>query len=256
MARAALLLCAAATAAAAAAATPLSRNSFCFPRAYGPEANPICIKWGRDGADFVFELQCTPESFPEFSISWCAVGFSTGTPPGAPVPPVGSWHMFPSDIIHLQVVNTTAAAAAATAAEAAAAAAAAASGAVASGASGAAASGARYSPSSAFALTDALSVVVTDRVATSVKMPACLPKQATRLLNASLSDRTGMLTAFFARAAELSPALLQQGYTNLNRTLPLVAAISNGGANPAGGCGSTFAPHDNEWRNETIDFSK
>ena len=221
---------AAASAGGGGAAFP-ARQSFCFPRAYGPKNNPICLAWQRVGADFVFEIQCTPDSFPEFSIGWCAVGFSTATPPGAPVPALGNWTMFPSDIIHLQVVQAAAAAALPASASA-----------VAGGSGGGGGGG-------------ALSVVVTDRVAVGARLPACAAAQPTRLLNASIDAVSGMLTAFFARPAELPRAALAQGLTSLNRTLPIVAAISNndGAASTSAGCAAVFECHDNEWRNETID---
>jgi hypothetical protein len=188
-----------------------ANQSICFPRAYGPEANPICLSWTRVGADFVFGIVCTPDSFPFLSLSWCAVGFSTARAPGEPVPRLGNWTMFPSEIVHLQVVNASD--------------------------------------------SGALSVELTDRMAVAVSMPACARTQRTRLLNYSVNVDNGELSAFFARAAELPDAALREGYTNLNRTLPIVAAISNGGANAAGGCSASFQCHDNEWRNETIDFA-
>jgi hypothetical protein len=192
-----------------------AKNSFCFPRAYGPENNPICLAWELVGADFVFKIICTPDSFPSLSLSWCAVGFSTRFAPGSPTPPLGSWGMAPSDVVHLALVQPAPG-------------------------SGSAAPG----------------VVLTDRIITAVSLPPCAPTQVTRLLNATVDANTGELTAFFARPAKLPQSIIAQGYTNLNRTLPLVAAISNGGPLAAGGCGATFAPHDNEWRNETINFAK
>ena len=185
------------------APAPALAQSFCFPRAYGPEANPICLSWTRDGADFVFGIVCTPDSFPFLSLSWCAIGFSTATPPSDPMPPFAP-SMFPSEIIHLQLVNASAGG-------------------------------------------GELAVVLTDRVAVAVSLPGCAATQRTRLLNASVDADTGELSAFFARRAELPLAALAEGYTQLNRTLPVIAAISNGGALAAGGCAASFAPHDNEW---------
>jgi hypothetical protein len=183
---------------------PPPTQSFCFPRAYGPESNPICLSWTRDGADFVFGIVCTPDSFPFLSLSWCAIGFSTATPPSDPMPPFAP-SMFPSEIVHLQLVNASAGGG------------------------------------------EQLSVVLTDRVAVAVSLPGCAATQHTRLLNASVDADTGELSAFFARRAELPRAALAEGYTQLNRTLPVIAAISNGGALAAGGCAASFAPHDNEW---------
>jgi len=194
-------------------------QSFCFPRAYGPEANPICLTWTRDGADFVFGIVCTPDSFPFLSLSWCAIGFSTATPPSDPMPPFAP-SMFPSEIVHLQIVNASA--------------------------GGGGGGGGE------------LSVVLTDRVAVAVSLPGCAATQRTRLLNASVDADTGELSAFFARRAELPRAALAEGYTQLNRTLPVIAAISNGGALAAGGCAASFAPHDNEWGlalGRVIDFA-
>ena len=185
------------------APAPALAQSFCFPRAYGPEANPICLSWTRDGADFVFGVVCTPDSFPFLSLSWCAIGFSTATPPSDPMPPFAP-SMFPSEIIHLQLVNASAGG-------------------------------------------GELAVVLTDRVAVAVSLPGCAATQRTRLLNASVDADTGELSAYFARRAELPLAALAEGYTQLNRTLPVIAAISNGGALAAGGCAASFAPHDNEW---------
>jgi hypothetical protein len=189
----------------------------CFPRAYGPENNPICMSWWREGADVVFALQCVPDSFPYITLGWCAVGFSTASPPGVPVPQPGSWGMWPADVIHLQVQVLV------------------------------------PPPPPALAASAPAAVVLTDRPTTGVRLPACAAAQPTRLLNASLDSSSGVLTAYFARAAELPPELLALGFTNLNRTLPLVAAISNSGA-ARGGCGAVFPPHDNEWRNETASF--
>lgn len=200
---------------AAVPAPAAAKNSFCFPRAYGPEANPICLAWWRVKADFVFRIICTPDSFPFLSLSWCAVGFSTRFAPGSPTPPLGSWGMVPADVVHLALVQP------------------------------AAPGGAGAAPG----------VVLTDRIIVAVSLPACAPTQVTRLLNATVDATTGELTAFFARPAQLPGALIAMGFTNLNRTLPLVAAISNGGPLAAGGCGSAFEPHDNEWRNETINFA-
>ena len=42
-------------------------------------------------------------------------------------------------------------------------------------------------------------------------------------------------------------ASLAEGYTNFNRTLPAIAAISNGGATATAGCAGEFVCHDNEW---------
>ena len=196
------------------APAPALAQSFCFPRAYGPEANPICLSWTRDGADFVFGVVCTPDSFPFLSLSWCAIGFSTATPPSDPMPPFAP-SMFPSEIIHLQLVNASAGG-------------------------------------------GELAVVLTDRVAVAVSLPGCAATQRTRLLNASVDADTGELSAFFARRAELPLAALAEGFTQLNRTLPVIAAISNGGALAAGGCAASFAPHDNEWGlslSRVIDFS-
>lgn len=184
-------------------------RSLCFPRAYGPENNPICVSWSPVSGDVLFKVQCVPDSFPEFSLSWCAIGFSTAAPPDAPVPQPGSWGMWPAEVVHLQVLNAS---------------------------------------------SGTLSVVLTDRMTTGVKLPACAPAQATRLVNASVDSGSGVLTAFFVRAARLSSTLLSQGYTDLNRTLPLVAAISNAGPQNMSGCDSIFPCHDNEWRNETADF--
>ena len=210
---AAALLAAVAASSSSAPRNATAPRSLCFPRAYGPEANPICLAWWRDGADVLFQLQCVPDAFPEFALGWCAVGFSTASPPWAPVPQPGSWGMWPAEVIHLQVQV--------------------------------------ISPTSA---SSAPAVVLTDRLTTGVRLPACAGAQVTRLINASLDASSGMLTAFFARAAQLPTASLALGLTNLNRTLPLVAAISNSGA-ARGGCSEVFPPHDNEWRNETADFT-
>lgn len=104
---------------------------------------------------------------------------------------------------------------------------------------------------------NATSVVLTDRLTTGVRLPACMPTQEARLLNATVDAATGVLTAFFTRKATLPPIRLAEGYTNLNRTLPIIAAISNnqGPATPPAGCDGTFPPHDNEWwGNKTASF--
>ena len=80
-----------------------------------------------------------------------------------------------------------------------------------------------------------------------MRMPGCAATQHTRLLNASVNADNGELTAFFARRATLPLASLAEGYTNFNRTLPAIAAISNGGATATAGCAGEFVCHDNEW---------
>lgn len=196
---------AAVIAAAGAAAVSSFDRSLCFPRAYGPVDNPICLAWAREADAFLFRLTCVPDSFPELQLNWCAVGWSTASPPDAPTPKPGAWGMWPAEVVHLQLLTGG-------------------------------------------------GVVLTDRMTTGVRLPACAQVQATRLLNASVDATTGVLTAFFTRAADLPQALLENGYTNFNRTLPFVAAISNQGPQAQGGCASTFPPHDNEWRNETGKF--
>jgi hypothetical protein len=193
-------------AAVAAAAGGGRSRSLCFPKAYGPIDNPICLTWQPEADDFVFEIVCKPDSFPELALNWCAVGFSTASSPVLPPPRPGTWGMWPAEVVNLQLLTGG-------------------------------------------------GVVLTDRMTTGVRLPECAPSQATRLLNASVNPSSGVLTAFFARAAVLSEALLKQGYSNLNRTMPFVAAISNQGPQAQGGCGEVFPPHDNEWRNETGKFS-
>ena len=54
--------------------------SFCLPRGFGDTVSPICLSWERQGAEFLFAMNCTPDSYPEFSLGWCAFGLSATTP--------------------------------------------------------------------------------------------------------------------------------------------------------------------------------
>lgn len=97
---------------------------------------------------------------------------------------------------------------------------------------------------------------LTDRYATASKLPLCMKKQVTHLINATV-DYYGFLTAFFTRPAIVSDKDVLEGFTNWNRTIPLIAAISNGGRLGVGGCAANLQAHDNEWWNNTsqeIDF--
>ena len=55
---------------------PPQPNSFCYPRAFGPKANPVCLLWWREGNNFTFQVECTPDSFPFLNLTYCAIGFS------------------------------------------------------------------------------------------------------------------------------------------------------------------------------------
>lgn len=200
--RASLLAAAASLALAAPSAV-----SFCFPRGFGDTDSPICLSWERQGPEVLFAVNCTPDSYPEFSLGWCAFGVSTATPAGSPLP--STWGMWPAEVFHLQVT-----------------------------------------------LGSPPTVVLTDRLTTGVRMPACMPTQESRLLNATVDAKTGVLTAFFTRKAHMSQKLLAEGYTSLNRTLPLIAAISNNEYphSPIAGCEGSFPPHDNQWNNQTAAF--
>jgi hypothetical protein len=92
--------------------------------------------------------------------------------------------------------------------------------------------------------------VLTDRYATSSTLPPCMKRQITQLINSTV-DYYGYLTAYFTRPAILDKVDLQEGYTNLNRTVPMIAAISNGGRLNLSGCEANLQPHDNEWWNTT-----
>jgi len=97
---------------------------------------------------------------------------------------------------------------------------------------------------------------LTDRFASASKLPSCMKNQVTHLINATV-DYYGYLTAYFTRPAILSEKDLSMGFTNFNRTVPLIAAISNGGRLGVNGCAANLQPHDNEWWNSTsqeIDF--
>ena len=97
---------------------------------------------------------------------------------------------------------------------------------------------------------------LTDRYATASKLPLCMKNQVTHLINATV-DYYGYLTAFLTRPAIVSDKDVAEGFTNWNRTIPLIAAISNGGRLGVGGCAANLQAHDNEWWNNTsqeIDF--
>jgi hypothetical protein len=88
------------------AASAVADGDFCFPRGFGGTENPICLSWARNGADFELQMNCPPDGHPEFSVGWCAVGLSTATPPGAPLP--ATWGMWPAEVFHLQATRSAA----------------------------------------------------------------------------------------------------------------------------------------------------
>jgi len=98
------------------------------------------------------------------------------------------------------------------------------------------------------------SVSLEDRVAAAAGLPPCFARQLTTLTSFHLDAKTGALSASFTRPVFLSPELLAAGYTNLNRTVPTVAAAGWSHAQVADVCDTTLAYHDIQFNNVSIAF--
>jgi hypothetical protein len=71
------------------------------------------------------------------------------------------------------------------------------------------------------------SIVLEDRTAPVAQLPPCFKKQLTTLIKATVNaDKS--VTATFTRPVFLTQEFLDLGYTNLNRTVPMVAAMNSG----------------------------
>lgn len=98
------------------------------------------------------------------------------------------------------------------------------------------------------------SVSLEDRVAAAPGLPPCFAQQLTTLNSFHIDAKTGALTAKFTRPVFLSDMLLAAGYTDLNRTVPTVAAAGWSHAQVAGVCDTTLAYHDIQFNNVSIAF--
>lgn len=96
-------------------------------------------------------------------------------------------------------------------------------------------------------------VVVEDRTAPTASKPACFSQQLTYLVSGSV-DAGGVLRATVTRPVFLDASLLALGYTDLNRTVPTVAAYQAGADRQATSCSSSINYHTNQWSNRTIAF--
>jgi hypothetical protein len=98
------------------------------------------------------------------------------------------------------------------------------------------------------------SVSLEDRAAAAPGLPPCFKKQLTTLTSAHVDPASGALSARFSRPVFLTQELLDLGYTNLNRTVPTVAAAGWSHAQVAGVCDTTLAYHDIQYNNASIAF--
>jgi len=96
-------------------------------------------------------------------------------------------------------------------------------------------------------------VVVEDRVAPTAAKPACFSRQLTYLVKGAV-DASGVLRATVTRPVFLDASLLALGYTDLNRTVPTVAAYNSGSDRQTVSCSSSINYHTNQWSNRTIAF--
>ena len=132
--------------------------------------------------------------------------------------PPARWSMFPSEVVVLQVVDHAAAA---------------------GGGGGGA------------------DVIVEDRFARIADQPECNDEQLTYVRAFEVDPAPGGgLRATLTRPALVSEAQLQGGYTNLNRTMALIAAFSSGNPRQTEKCGGdNFFAHDRAWPNTTLDMT-
>jgi hypothetical protein len=98
------------------------------------------------------------------------------------------------------------------------------------------------------------SVSLEDRAAAAPGLPPCFKKQLTTLTSAHVDPASGTLSAHFSRPVFLLQELLDLGYTNLNRTVPTVAAAGWSHAQVADVCDTTLAYHDIQYNNASIAF--
>lgn len=99
------------------------------------------------------------------------------------------------------------------------------------------------------------SVSLEDRLAAAPGLPPCFAQQLTTLRSFRLDAATGALTASFTRPVFLPEALLDAGYTDLNRTVPTVAAAGWSHAQVADVCDTKgLAYHDVQFNNVSIAF--
>ena len=98
------------------------------------------------------------------------------------------------------------------------------------------------------------SVSLEDRVAAAPGLPPCFKRQLSWLQSYHLDATTGALSAHFSRPVFLPQDMLALGYTNLNRTVPTVAAAGWSHAQVADVCDTTLAYHDVQFNNVSIAF--
>ena len=100
-------------------------------------------------------------------------------------------------------------------------------------------------------------VVLEDRFARMADQPDCNEEQLTYITAFEVDPAPGgALRASLTRPALVSDALLAGGFTNLNRTVALVGAVSSGNARQTQRCGNdNFFAHDRAWGNTTLDMA-
>lgn len=103
----------------------------------------------------------------------------------------------------------------------------------------------------------AAEVLLEDRFARMADQPDCNEEQLTYVTAYEVDAAPGgTLRASLTRPAIVSDALLAGGFTNLNRTVALVSAVSSGNARQTQRCGNdNFFAHDRAWGNTTLDLS-
>ena len=99
-------------------------------------------------------------------------------------------------------------------------------------------------------------VVLTNREMANRRESFCARHEAMHFLNASVDTASGVLSAYFARAAVLTDALDAKSSKNLNRLFRVVAASpTSRDFQPQFGCDTAFPPHDVDWRSVTGDLN-
>jgi hypothetical protein len=97
-------------------------------------------------------------------------------------------------------------------------------------------------------------VSLEDRQAKTPGLPPCFSQQLSTLRSYSFNAKSGALTASFTRPVFLPQELIAAGYTQLNRTVPTIAAAGWSAAQVSDVCDTTLAYHDTQFNNVSIAF--
>ena len=97
-------------------------------------------------------------------------------------------------------------------------------------------------------------VSLEDRQAKTPGLPPCFAQQLTALKSYRVDAKSGALTATFSRPVFLPDALVAAGYTQLNRTVPTIAAAGWSSAQVGDVCDTTLAYPDVQFNNVSIAF--